>query len=124
MRKAAFILAAMLTAVPAHAFAQGPTVAEFLTRVRAVIEMGEAAAGTPAMQQVRSDVAAAGQAIRARQQAERSAGTPPTLCIPEQATADGDLITHLMAIPEAQRGMPLAEAFAGYVRRKFPCPAR
>lgn len=122
MKKAVLALAAALLAVPAHAQPQGPTVADFLSRVEVLVSRGESAVDSPEMQRVREEVAAAGRALRARQQAERAAGMPPTLCIPERAQADGDLITHLAAIPTERRNMPLVEGFASYVRSKYPCP--
>lgn len=130
MRKAAFALAVSLLATATMAQAQGqaqaqaevPTIAEFLTRVRALYEAGESAAGTPAMQRVRDEVAAAGREIRRRQQAEQAAGTTPTFCIPAQGSANDDLFTHLVSLPAAQQTMPLTEGFASYVRSKYPCP--
>jgi hypothetical protein len=121
MKKAIFVCAAALLAFPAYAQTEGPTVADFLGRVQALIQRGEAAAGSPELQRVRDDVAAAGRALRARQQAERAVGMPPTLCLPEQAVADNELLTFLAALPTDRRSMPLVDGFADYARSKYPC---
>ena len=89
-----------------------------------MIRSGQTSPDTPGMQRVRQEIVAAGRVIRAQQQAEQAAGTPPTLCIPEQGTAETDLLTHLAAIPAERRGMPLAEGLASYARSKYPCPRR
>ena len=128
MKRAALILAAALLSIPAHAQGQAAvqpqasTVAEFLSRVQAMISSGQTSPESPGMQRLREEVAGAGREIRARQQAERAAGTPPTLCIPEQGTAENDLLTFLAAIPAERRSMPFVEGFANYVRSKYPCP--
>jgi hypothetical protein len=132
VKKAALILAAALLSLPAHAHAQAQaqapaqpqasTVAEFLARVQAMISSGQTSPDSPGMLRLREEVAAAGREIRARQQAEQAAGTPPTLCIPEQGTASNDLLTFLAAIPADRRNMPFIEGFANYVRSKYPCP--
>jgi hypothetical protein len=124
--KALAALAAALLAVSAPAFAQpqGPTVAEFLQRAQALMMGGEVSRESPQFQALLADVAAAGKDVRARQEAERAAGGPVTFCLPEQGKAEKDLIAHLMKIPEAQRNRPFRDAFADYVRAKYPCPAR
>ena len=122
MKKAALV-AAILLAVPAHAQTAEPTVAEFLGRVQAAIAGGQLSEDGPAMQRLRQEVGAAGKAIRARQQAERAAGTKPTLCVPEKAEANNEFLTHLAAIPAERRTMSLTDGMASYVRAKYPCPA-
>jgi hypothetical protein len=116
-----FVGAALIT-VPVPAHAQGPTVADFLTRTETLVRNGPLSADSPGLQALRDDVVAAGRALRAQQLAEREAGRPPTLCMPETATVGQDLIVHLMSIPAAQRNMSLVEGFASYVRIKYPCP--
>lgn len=122
---ALFLAAAQPSPVPAQPSAQPPswTVADFIRRAQELMLRGEAAVGTPEMQALREQVTAAGQTIRARQQAEQASGAPRTLCIPERGEASNDLITHLMALPADRQTMPFVEGFAGYVRSKYPCPA-
>jgi uncharacterized protein YggE len=126
MKALAALAAAALLAVsaPAAAQTQGPTVAEFLQRAQMLMLGGAGARETPEFQALLADVAAAGKDVRARQEAERAAGGPVTFCLPEQGKAENDLIAHLLKIPEAQRNRPFRDAFADYVRAKYPCPAR
>ena len=124
--KAFAALAAALLAVsaPAAAQPQGPSVADFLQRAQALMMGGEVSRESPQFQALLADVAAAGKDVRARQAAERAAGGPVTFCLPPEGKAEQDLIAHLLKIPEAQRNRPFREAFADYVRAKYPCPAR
>jgi hypothetical protein len=124
--KRLFALAATLLAVsaPAAAQPQGPTVADFLRRAQALMLGGEVSRDSPQFQALLADVAAAGKDVRARQEAERAAGGPVTFCLPPEGKAENDLLAHLIKIPDAQRGAPFRDAFADYVRAKYPCPAR
>jgi hypothetical protein len=124
--KIAFAVAASLLALaaPAAAQTQGPSVAEFLQRAQALMMGGQASRDSEQYQALVADVAAAGKDVRARQEAERAAGGPVTYCLPAEGKAGTDLIDHLLKIPEARRNTPFRDAFADYVRAKYPCPAR
>jgi glucose/arabinose dehydrogenase len=118
-------IAAALLAMCAPAFAQSMTAAEFLAKAEALIRSGRATADSPELLALRDQGLAAGKAVRAQQQADRAAGRAATLCMPERADFEAaELIGFLTGIPRERRNVPLVEAFADFIKIKYPCPAR
>lgn len=112
-------------ATQAPAQPQGWSVAEFIAKAQALMLAGQVAADSPDLQALREQIISAGRAVRAQQTADSEAGRPAVYCMPQEARAEGtELITFLLTIPEAQRGISFREGFGRYVRNKYPCPTR
>lgn len=114
-------LVAILAAIPAEAM----TVAEFLAKARALQRQGMAAAFSPDVALLRTEMRTIGEAYRADLQAARAAGRPPHSCPPAQRRGQIDrdaFIAELERIPEAQRRTTsMRDAFYGIMRRRYPC---
>jgi hypothetical protein len=103
--------------------AQSMPVSTFLEKADALKAKGAMAVFSSDLKLLQNEAQSAGRAVRADQVAAFKAGRTPTTCIPERAAVNSDeLIAHLRAIPPARRNMPLKEAMASLMARKFPCP--
>jgi len=123
--KFALALAAALLAIPTSVSAQSMTAAEFLAKAEEMIRSGNRASDSPQMRVLRDAGLAAANAVRAQQRGDRQAGRPATLCMPEKVGLEAaEFIGHLTSIPRERRDVPLVDAFAHFMRIKFPCPAR
>ena len=123
MRK--LLIAALVAASPlAPASAQSMPISEFLAKADALQKKGPMALFSGDIGKLKAEVVNSGKQLRAEQEAARKAGRKPATCLPEKANVTStELLAHFRAVPPAERGVPVKTAFAGLVRKKYPCPA-
>ena len=123
MRK--LLIAALAAASPlAPASAQSMPISEFLAKADALQKKGPMALFSGDIGKRKAEVVNSGKQLRAEQEAARKAGRKPATCLPEKANVTStELLTHFRAVPPAERGVLVKTAFAGLVRKKYPCPA-
>lgn len=125
MRLAGVALALVASAVPAAVAQQPPmTVADFIARTNALRAMGAAAAESPELQQLKAEIAAVIAAYRADLTAASRAGEPPHSCPPPRGRTgmtSTDLIREFNAIPPADRGISVKDAFYVIMKKRYPC---
>ncbi|URW75020.1 hypothetical protein M9980_10665 [Sphingomonas donggukensis] len=122
MARWAVLGAVALTTIATPAAAQTMTVQQFLDRVAAVKALGPAGLLSDDMTALKAEMAAVTRAYAADKQASAQAGKPIS-CAPEGAKIrQAEFMAAFEAIPAAQRGMSLKQAFYGIVAKRFPCP--
>lgn len=123
MRK--LLIAALVAASPlAPACAQSMPISEFLAKADALQKKGPMALFSGDIGKLKTEVVNSGKQLRAEQEAARKAGRKSATCLPEKANVTStELLAHFRAVPPAERGVPVKTAFAGLVRKKYPCPA-
>ena len=123
MRK--LLIAALAAASPlAPASAQSMPISEFLAKADALQKKGPMALFSGDIGKLKAEVVNSGKQLRAEQEAARKAGRKPATCLPEKANVTStELLTHFREVPPAERGVLVKTAFAGLVRKKYPCPA-
>ena len=123
MRKLALSL--VLAAAPVTALhAQAMPVAQFLAKADALQKKGAMALFSSDMGLLKREIQNSGKALRAEQNAAAKAGRKSPYCLPAKAQLNSkELLDHFRTIPVAQRNMPVKTAFAGLMRKKYPCPA-
>lgn len=123
MRKSLII--ALAAAVPlTPLFAQTMPVSEFLTKADALQKKGAMALFSGDIGKLKAEVQNSGKQLRAEQVAAQKAGRKPATCLPIKAEMNSsELLAHFRSIPPAQRNMTVKAAFAGLMRKKYPCPA-
>ena len=123
MRK--LLIAALAAASPlAPASAQSMPISEFLAKADALQKKGPMALFSGDIGKLKAEVVNSGKQLRAEQEAARKAGRKPATCLPEKANVTStELLAHFRAVPPAERGVSVKTAFAGLVRKKYPCPA-
>ena len=123
MRK--LLIAALAAASPlAPASAQSMPISEFLAKADALQKKGPMALFSGDIGKLKAEVVNSSKQLRAEQEAARKAGRKPATCLPEKANVTStELLAHFRAVPPAERGVPVKTAFAGLVRKKYPCPA-
>ena len=116
------LLVAALTAGAAQAATGAMPVAVFLAKADALKAKGLGALGSPDIGLLKAEGQAAGQAYRARLQAERAAGKPSS-CPPKGAKVNSrQLIAHLRSYPEAARARTdMRTAMADFFIKTYPC---
>lgn len=123
MRK--LLIAALAAAVPlTPLLAQSMSVTEFLAKADALEKKGAMALFSGDVGKLKAEVVNSAKQLRAEQDAARAARRTPTTCIPEQGKAkisSTELLAHFRSIPPAQRNMTVKTAFAGLMRKKYPC---
>jgi hypothetical protein len=119
-----FLGLALATAPTAALQAQNMPVSTFLAKADALKKKGPLALLSSDIGLLKSEVQNSGKALRAEQVAARKAGRKLSYCLPEKAAFNSnELLAHFQSIPPAQRSMRVRDAFAGLVRKKYPCPA-
>ena len=104
--------------------AQSMPISEFLAKADALQKKGPMALFSGDIGKLKAEVVNSGKQLRAEQEAARKAGRKPATCLPEKANVTStELLAHFRAVPPAERGVPVKTAFAGLVRKKYPCPA-
>ena len=122
--KFAPVITATLLAFSTPASAQPMTAADFLAQAEALIRSGSGGTDSPQLRALQEAAQAAAMAVRAQQRGDRETGRPATLCMPDKVSMDGTaFVAHLMGVPRERRNVPLADAFADFMRVKYPCPA-
>ena len=119
---AAAVLLAGLMAGTAQAATGDMSVAVFLAKADALKAKGLMAIGSSDIGLLKAEGQAAGQAYRARLQAERSAGKPSS-CPPKGAKVNSNqLLAHLRSYPEAARARTdMRTAMADFFIKTYPC---
>jgi hypothetical protein len=115
----------LVAAVPATAQAQ-TTVAEFLAKTEALRTGGAAALQSPEIMQLRAETAAMIDDYRALLAQQKARGETPHSCPPPKGQArlgSNDLIREFRALPAADRGMAIRDAFHAMMRKRYPCAA-
>lgn len=119
-----FLAFALLAAPLAPAHAQTMSVSTFLAKADALQKKGPLALLSGDVKRLKAEVVNSGKQLRAEQKAVQRVGGKPLTCMPDKASiSSNELLAHLRAIPPAQRDMPIKAAFAGLMRKKYPCPA-
>jgi hypothetical protein len=123
MRKS--LITALALAVPlTPLFAQSMPVSQFLAKAEALKEKGAMALFSGDVAKLKAEVVNSGKELRTEQVAARKAGRKPATCMPEQGKASvgsNEVLAHFRSIPPAQRSMTVKAAFAGLMRKKYPC---
>lgn len=115
------LVAAVLMPAPAEAM----SVAEFLAKAAALRAKGLGAMMAPELKQLRTEIEGVSAAYRADLTAQRAAGRPVHSCPPPKGKAKigaRELIGDFQAIPPAQRGISVKEAFYATMKKRYPCP--
>lgn len=123
MKRFALALAAtLIMATPLAAAPGDMNVATFLAKADALRAKGPGALFSSDYKLLKSEGEAAGQAYRARLNAERAAGRPSS-CPPKGTKVNSDkLIAHLRTYPEPVRPrVSMKQALADYFARTYPC---
>jgi hypothetical protein len=109
-------------AVPALAAGGEMSVATFLAKADALKAKGIMALGSSDIGLLRSEGQAAGQAYKARLEAERKTGKPSS-CPPKGTRpSSGQIMTHLRTYPEPSRPRTtMKTAIADYFIKTWPC---
>jgi hypothetical protein len=123
MRK--ILIVALAAAVPlTPLLAQTMPVSDFLAKADALRKKGPMALFSGDIGKLKGEVVNSGKQLRAEQAAAQKAGRKPATCMPASGKASvsqNDLLSHFRAIPPAQRNMTVKAAFAGLMRKKYPC---
>ncbi len=103
--------------------AQNMLAATFLAKAEALEKKGAMALFSGDLGVLKREIQASGKLLRAEQQAAAKTGRKAAYCMPEKAGINSsELLAHLRALPPAERNQPIRAAFAGLVRKKYPCP--
>lgn len=123
------ILAAALISAP-FAGANAMTIATFLGKLDGLQKKGARALFSPDIGLLKNAGKAAATALRQERDLAVEAGRKPDFCTPAKSSMNSgdtlgaaEFMTHLRAIPLAQRGMSLKDAMSGLMKKKYPCPA-
>jgi len=101
------------------------SVAVFMAKAEALQAKGAMALFSSDIGLLKSEVTGSAQAFRRQIKAEVANGKP-SACPPERAalTSD-DILAHMRGYPAAARPrIPVSQAVADLMRKRFPCPAR
>lgn len=116
-----YAAALLLAMLPAAASAMD--VSTFLAKSEALMKKGPMALFSGDIGVLKKEMQTSGGQIKAERLAAIKAGEKPAFCPPAKASMRSDeLLSHLRAIPAAQRGMPFRAAYKSFLIRKFPCP--
>lgn len=128
--KSLVLLPALLVAAAAPAGAAQPapiSAGEFLERAEPLIKKNKVSlVFSGEARRLLAIVGGTAQRNRAQLDADRAAGRKVTTCLPPQGKAAVDakeLLAYLRGLPPAQKARSFDAAFAGYVAKKYPCPA-
>ena len=115
----AFAAALIGLAAPASAM----TVAEFMAKVNGLKAKGPMALFSSDIGVLKKEGAAAGQSIRADQEAAAAAGRPGPTCVPKGSKlSSNELLAYFEKIPLAQQQrMTVKQGMVGLFRQKWPC---
>jgi hypothetical protein len=118
------VIGIALAAAPSMLHAQNMPVSTFLAKADALKAKGPLALLSGDIGLLKKEVQQSAKALRAEQSAAAKAGRKTPYCLPDKASMNSnELLAHFRSIPTAQRGMPVKEAFASLMRKKYPCPA-
>lgn len=119
------LLAFALVAAPlGAAHAQSMQVATFLAKAESLQKKGPLALLSGDLKLLKAEIGGAAKQLRSEQNEAQRAGRKPATCLPEKASMNSDeVISYFRAIPPAQRTITVKAAFAGLMRKKYPCPA-
>jgi hypothetical protein len=100
-------------------------VAVFLAKAEALRAKGAMALFSSDYGQLKAEVAGAAQAFRRQIKAQATNGTP-SACLPERAAlSSDDVLAHMRSYPaNARARIPVADAVADLLRKRYPCPSR
>ena len=101
------------------------SVAVFMAKAEALRAKGAMAFFSSDVGLLKDEVAGSAKAFRRQLKVEAASGRP-SACPPERAalTSD-DILAHMRGYPAAARPrIPVSDAVADLLRKRFPCPAR
>jgi hypothetical protein len=115
----AFTAALVALSAPASAM----TVAEFMAKVNGLKAKGPMALFSSDIGVLKAEGMAAGQSIRADQEAALAAGRPAPTCVPKGSKiGQNELLDYFGKIPPAQaQRMTVKQGMIGLMRQKWPC---
>jgi hypothetical protein len=118
-------LALLLATVPlSSACGQAMPVSTFLGKADALQKKGAMALFSSDIGKLKAEVVNSGKQLRAEQIGAQKAGRKVGYCMPERGKSkigSNEVLAHFRSIPAAQRGMTVKAAFAGLMRKKYPC---
>ena len=117
------LLGFLLAAAPLGALhAQAMPVAQFLAKADALQKKGAMALFSSDIGLLKREIQNSAKQLRAEQDAAKKAGRTPATCLPDKASMNSnEILAHFRSIPPQQRAMPVKAAFAGLMRKKYPC---
>ena len=117
------ILTAALCSIVVASPASAMTAAEFLTKANKLQKMGPAALMSSDMKLLRQEGETAGNYYRDMLKKQRKNGGTLHSCPPKKGSMNsGELISHLRAMPAAQRqNTSFRSAFLMLMKKKYPC---
>ena len=118
------MVAALALGMVLAAPAQAMTVTDFLAKAEVLKKKGLVAMGAPELKQLRTEMEGVTTTYRADLERARAAGRPPHSCPPPKGKArlgPRELMADFQAIPPAQRGMSVKDAFYAMMRKRYPC---
>ena len=117
--KVIFAAAAFACATPAAAAMEVNT---FLAKVSALKAKGPMALFSSDIGLLKREAGVATAQINADKKARVAAHQPPLYCAADdQRMTANEMITGLAAIPPAERGMSLKDAFLRVIKKRYPC---
>lgn len=117
------LLAMTLLAPAAQAAGDETSVADFLERAQAVSELGDAAAESPELAAMKTEIRTITLAYRAHLAAQARAGQPPHSCPPPRSgLTSSNLMAELNAVPpEKRQATSVRQAFYTMMKKRYPC---
>ena len=117
------MLGLFLAGAPVGAvYAQAMPVSQFLAKAEALQKKGAMALFSSDIGLLKKEIQNSAKQLRAEQNAARKAGRKTETCLPEKASMNSnEILAHFRSIPPQQRSMPVKTAFAGLMRKKYPC---
>lgn len=104
--------------------AQNMPVSKFIATAEGLQKKGPLALFSGEKRLLLREIDNSARQLRAEQAAANKVARKSATCMPEKITINsGELWQHLRSIPVTERGMNIKTAFAGYMRKKYPCPA-
>jgi hypothetical protein len=122
MRRLTALVAGVALVVPNAA--QAMTVAQFLSKAKALQAQGALAIISPDAELLKREVASIRADYTADLRAARAAGKTPHSCPPETGKpklTPRQMLAELERIPVAKRGMSMKAAVYAYMKRTYPC---
>ena len=100
------------------------TAGTFLAKSEALMKKGPMALFSGDVGVLKKELRTASTQLRAARLAVVKAGGKPAYCPPDKGSMNSnELLAHLRAIPQAQRGMSFKAALGGLLVKKYPCSA-
>lgn len=100
------------------------SVADFLTRARAIKALGDAGASSPEFASIKAEVTAITRAYRADLAKQKAAGQPAHSCPPDRSgLTSSNLMAELNQVPpELRATTSVKTVYYAMMKKRYPCP--